>query len=219
MIDVIAAEQRAEKLLQKIIVLVGCLGAAVNRHGVGAVALVNLDQPVGSVIERLVPRDLAPLIAIEGLCARAGRLRCFANERRGHPVLVVNEVVAEASFDAEVAVVDHRVERRRHFVNVVVLDVQLEIASHAAVGAGGRYDAIGGDHGDFLRRFFPPLVACMISFKSNPCSSSASRLGLSAPVGQTPTHWPQNTQVVSGMGLSKKVPMAVSKPRPLKLIA
>ena len=76
-IDVIGAEQRAEKLLQEIVVLVGCLGAAVDRQGVGAVALVNLDQPIGSVIERLVPRDLAPLIAIEGLCARAGRLRWF----------------------------------------------------------------------------------------------------------------------------------------------
>jgi hypothetical protein len=44
-------------------------------------------------------------------------------------------------------------------------------------------------------------------------------LGLSAPVGQTPTHCPQKTQLVSGMGLSKNVPMLVSKPRPLKLMA
>src|SRR4029077_17912682 len=114
--------------------------------------------------------------------------------------------------------VDGGIEWRCHLINVVILDVEFEIAAHAAVGAGGRDDAIGGDHG-FLRRFFPPLVACTISFRSNPCSSSASRLGFSAPVGQTPTHWPQNTQLVSGMGLSKKVPIPVSKPRPLKLIA
>src|SRR5262245_25602045 len=97
--------------------------------------------------------------------------------------------------------------------------MQIQVATHAAIGAGGRDDAIGADHGAFLRRLVPPLVACTISFKSKPCSSRDSRLGLSAPVGQTPTHWPQNTQVVSGMGLSKNVPMAVSKPRPLKLIA
>ena len=160
-IHVIGAEQGAEQLLQEIVVLVGCLGAAVDRHGVCAIALENLDQPAGGVIEGLVPRDLAPLVAVEGLGARAGRLRCLANERRRHPVLVVNEVVAEASFDAQVAVVDHRVKRRRHFVDVVVLDMQLQVASHAAVGTCGRDDAIGRDHGDFLRRFFPPLVACI----------------------------------------------------------
>ena len=33
------------------------------RNGVCAVALKNLDQPAGGVIERLVPRDLAPLVA------------------------------------------------------------------------------------------------------------------------------------------------------------
>src|SRR5262249_31998347 len=215
----VRAKYRAEKLLQKIVVLVGCLGAAVNCHSVGAIALENLDQSSGGIIEGLVPGDLAPLIAIKGLCARARRLCGFADERRRYPVFTVNKIVAETSFDAQVAVVDRPVKRRGHFVDVIVLDMQFEIASDAAIGAGGRDDAIGGDHGDFLRRFFPPLVACMISFRSNPCSSSASRLGLSAPVGQTPTHWPQKTQVVSGMGLSKKVLIPVSKPRPLKLIA
>ena len=38
-------------------------------------------------------------------------------------------------------------------------------------------------------------------------------------VGQTATHCPQKTQVVSGRGLSKKVPICVSKPRPVKLMA
>src|SRR5262245_53013388 len=219
MIDVITAEQHAEKFLQQVVVLVGGLGAAVNRHGVGAVALVNFHHSISRIIESLVPRNFAPLITIESLGARAGRLRGFSNEWRGHAVLVVDKVVAEAAFNAQISVIDHRVKRRGDFVDVVVLDVQLELTSHAAIRAGGRDNAVGGDHGDFLRRLLPALVAWIISFKPNPCSSSASRLGLSAPVGQTPTHWPQKTQVVSGMGLSKKVPMPVSKPRPLKLIA
>ena len=50
----------------------------------------------------------------------------------------------------------------------------------------------------------------MISSAGTPCSSSHWRLGLSAPVGQTPTHCPQKTQVVSGRGFSKKVPIWVS---------
>ena len=88
-VDVVGAKQRAEQFLQKVIVLVGGLGAAVDRHGVGAVALVDLDQAVGGVVERLVPRDFAPLIAVEGLGARAGRLGLLANQRRGDPVFVV----------------------------------------------------------------------------------------------------------------------------------
>ena len=188
MIDVIAAEQRAKQFLQEIVVFVGCLGAAVDRHRVGAIALVNLDQPLSGIIERLVPGCLAPLVAVKSLGARAGLLRSLANERRGYPVLVVNKVVAEPSFDAQIAVIHHAVERRGYFVNEIVLDVQLQIAPHAAVGAGGWDDPIRCNHGDFLRRFFPPLVACMISSNERPCSSSDSRLGLSAPVGQTPTH-------------------------------
>src|SRR6266498_3501414 len=89
---------------------------------------------------------------------------------------------------APIAVVDHSVKRRGHLVDVVVFDVQLEAAAYAAIGAGGGNDPIGIDHGDFLRRFFPALVACIISSKLTPCSSSHSRLGSSAPVGQTPTH-------------------------------
>ncbi len=70
-IDVIAAEQRAKQLLQEIVVFVGCLGAAVDRHRIGAIPLVNLDQPLSGIIEGLVPRYLAPLVAVEGLGARS----------------------------------------------------------------------------------------------------------------------------------------------------
>src|SRR5262249_45564068 len=111
-IDVVRAKYRAEKLLQEIVVLVSCLGAAVNCHSVGAIALENLDQSAGGIIEGLVPGDLAPLIAIKGLCARARSLRGFADERRRYPVLTVNKIVAETSFDAQVAVVDRPVKRR-----------------------------------------------------------------------------------------------------------
>src|SRR3972149_1400731 len=67
--------------------------------------------------------------------------------------------------------------------------------------------------------FLSVRVTCMISSSVNPCSRSHSRFGFSAPVGQTPTHCPQNTHVVSGIDLSKQVPIWVSKPRPAKLIA
>src|SRR5215475_3925407 len=99
-IDVVGAKKRAEKLLQEIVVFVGCLGAAVYRHGIGAVALENLDESAGGIIEGLVPGDLAPLIAIKGLCTGTGRLNVFGDGRRRYPVLIVNEVVAKTSLDA-----------------------------------------------------------------------------------------------------------------------
>ena len=55
-----------------------------------------------------------------------------------------------------------------------------------------------------------PELFTAISSGAMPSSNRNSRLGLSAPVGQTPTHWPQNTQVDSGMERSKNVPISVS---------
>ena len=79
----------------------------------GAVAPVDLDQPVGDVVQGFVPGDLAPLRPVEGLGALPGLLRCLADQRRGDPLRAVDEVVAEAALDAQVAVVDHRIERAR----------------------------------------------------------------------------------------------------------
>src|SRR5215208_3663094 len=218
-IDVVAAEQCAEKFLQQVVVFVGRLGATVNCHGVGPIALVNLAQAVRAVIKSFVPRNFAPLLSVKRLRTRAGCLFGFTDERCGHPVFIINEIITEAAFDAEVAAVDDGIKWRGDFINVVVLDVQFELAADAAVRTGSRGDVIGTDHGDFLPRLLTPRLAWMISLRSNPLSRSASRLGLSAPVGQTPTHWPQKTQLVSGIDLSKNVPIPVSKPRPLKLIA
>ena len=55
-IDVVGAEQRAEHLLQQVVVFVGGLGAAVHRQRVRAIAPVNLHQPVGDVDPALHPR-------------------------------------------------------------------------------------------------------------------------------------------------------------------
>src|SRR5512138_3736100 len=68
-------------------------------------------------------------------------------------------------------------------------------------------------------RFFLPVFITLISSGRTPCSSKYCRFGFSAPVGQTPTHCPHNTHVVSGMDRSKNVPICVSNPRPSKLMA
>ena len=60
-IDVVGAEQGAEHLLQQVVVFVGGFGAAVHRQRLRAIPPVDLHQPVGHVIQRLVPAHLAPL--------------------------------------------------------------------------------------------------------------------------------------------------------------
>src|SRR5690349_21846738 len=49
----------------------------------------------------------------------------------------VHELPAEAALDAEVAASDVVVHRGRGFDDSVVLDVQLQVAAYAAVGADG----------------------------------------------------------------------------------
>jgi hypothetical protein len=100
--------------------------------------------------------------------------------------------------------------------------MQVQTASHPTVGADSTDDSIGFDHLDISYLFFRlrfMRVNCMMSSGVFPCSSNHSRLGFNAPVGQTPTHWPQKTQVDSGRLCPKKVSMLVSNPRPLKLMA
>src|SRR5690606_14076454 len=62
-------------------------------------------------------------------------------------------------------------------------------------------------------------VISRICSRSKPCSSPHCTFGLSAPVGQTPTHCPQNTHVVSGIGFSSNVAMCEWNPRLPKLSA
>ena len=137
MINVVGAEQRAEHFLHQVVVFVGGFGAAVDRQGVGAVALIDLDEAVCDILESFIPGDLAPLGQIKCLGAFARFLRRFPNERCGHALGMIDIVVAEASLDAQVAVVDRRVERGGDLVDKVILAVQFEGAADAAVGTGG----------------------------------------------------------------------------------
>ncbi len=146
MIHVVGSEQGAEHLLHEIVVFVGSLGTAVDGHGLAAIALVDFHQPIGHVIERLVPARLAPLAAVERLRAPAGLLPRLADERRRHAVGVIHEVVAEAPLHAQVALVDDGIVRRRDAVDEVILDVQVQVAADAAIGTGGGDNSVGLDH-------------------------------------------------------------------------
>ena len=70
-VHVVGAEQRPEHLLQQVVVFVGGLGAAVDGHGIRAVALVDLYQPISNIIQGFIPGNFAPVVAVEGLGAFA----------------------------------------------------------------------------------------------------------------------------------------------------
>jgi len=69
---VVGAEERAEQLLQQVVVLVGGLGAGVGCQGVGAIPPVDIYQAVGDGIQGFIPGDRAPLVKIEGLGTASG---------------------------------------------------------------------------------------------------------------------------------------------------
>src|SRR5215213_9535755 len=66
---------------------------------------------------------------------RSGIRSLLVDRRRQLPAVVLDELEAEAALDAEVAVRDRVVERRRDLDDRVVLLVQHEVAAHAAVRA------------------------------------------------------------------------------------
>jgi hypothetical protein len=55
---------------------------------------------------------------------------------------MVDVIVAKPSLDTEISVIDRRVKRRGDLENEIVFDVELQIASHSAVRAGGGDDFI-----------------------------------------------------------------------------
>ncbi len=59
-VHVVGAEQRPEHFLQQVVVFVGGLGAAVDSHGIRAIAFVDFHQSVGDDSRELIPGGFAP---------------------------------------------------------------------------------------------------------------------------------------------------------------
>ena len=129
-----------------VIVFVGSLGAAVDRHRLRPITAIDLHQPIRNQVKRLIPGRLAPFTALRGRRACAGCLWRASDEWSCHAVRVVEEVIAKASLHAQVALVDDAIVRRGDTVNKLILDVQMQITPHATIGAGGGDNAVRLDH-------------------------------------------------------------------------
>ncbi len=135
-VDVVVAERRPDHLLDDVDLLVGAAagGDAADR----ADAVLGLEglEAVGRLGDRLVPRDLAPLV-VDRVAHHRGELA----------VLVGGVAVGEPALDAAVALVGAAVLRRDHpydaRVVALALDLGAERAADAAVGAGGLDGARG----------------------------------------------------------------------------
>jgi hypothetical protein len=74
----------------------------------------------------------------------------FANQGSGHPAGAVNEIVPKTTLDTQVAVINHGIKWRADVVDIIVLDVQVQVAAYTAKWTGGGDDSIGFKH-NFLR--------------------------------------------------------------------
>jgi len=96
-----------------------------------------LDAPqlAGGVADRLLPRDLAPLVT-----------DALADHRLDDPVGVCGVTVGETALDARVSVVGATVTRRSHahhlHVRTLAAQFRLQAAADAAVGAGRAHGAL-----------------------------------------------------------------------------
>ena len=85
------------------------------------------------------------------------------------------------------------------------------VPSEHSTGDTTRRGAITAERAAELREILAESLAGHVTRRD--VLKRASALGLSAPVGHTPMHWPQNTHGDSVIGIWKLVETRVSKPR------
>jgi hypothetical protein len=135
MIDIVRADQPAREFLQQVIFLICTLGGYQKTDCVGAVLRADIGQSLRCVLQRLVPEH--------GLQSAAG-----AQQWLPQPIGRVYEINAEATFHAQVAPVHRAVKSSRNPVDQVVAQVQIDLATDAAVRARSWYDSVWFDHVD-----------------------------------------------------------------------
>ena len=178
-VDIVVAERGADQLLDDEHFLVGATGGSDAADRAAAVFGLDALQPLGRMADRLVPGHDPPRLVDR-----------FPDHGLGHPVLVGRVAPGEAALDAGMAVIGLAVLMRRHAHDPVALQLGLERAADAAIGAGR--DHARGPAGHASTTDFSTRVA----------------------VGQACTQAPHDTHSESRKSSSMPADTWLSNPRP-----
>ena len=145
MVDVVCVEDGAKEPLSEVIVLVRGFCAEERGQCPRSVLLIHLGELGGDQVERLIPGHGFPRIVAGGQAASgawAAAARRGANHRRGYAFWTVDEVPAEATLDAQIAMIDDGIVRRGGFQDLIAGDVEFERAANATERTDGGNDFI-----------------------------------------------------------------------------
>ena len=134
-VDVVGAENGADKFLEEIVVLVGGLGAGVAGQGIATVGIAQGGEARRDEVQRGVPGS--------GL-----ELAVALDQRLGETIAAGHEIVAETAFHAEAAVVGFDGRHPVGTNDAVLLDEERHLTAHPAVGAGGDDALVGRRRGE-----------------------------------------------------------------------
>ena len=130
-VDIVVAEPGANHLLNQEHFLVGAARGADRADRVAPVLRLNAPEFVRRIGDRVVPRDFAPRV-----------LDPLADHRLENAVLVGGVAVGEPALDAGMALVGLAGLVGDHAQDFVALELRLEGAADAAIGAGRHHRAL-----------------------------------------------------------------------------
>ena len=125
-IDIIGLEYRPSELIGDVILFIRNSRRGQHSYTVAAIFFLDLAELIRNQIEGFIP-------------TRFSELAVFFYQGSGKPLRRMNKVKTKASLDAKGAVVWNRILNTGDFDHFIVFYVQVHLASHAAITAGGAH--------------------------------------------------------------------------------
>jgi len=124
MVDIVRLENSPEQLLHVVGIFVDAASAADAGDGIRTMLCDDFPEPACDEIKCFIPGCFAKLTVL------------LANQRCFEPILRIDEIVAKAALDAQLAIVRRTVLDGSHLDDLLALDMKVELAAHAAVRTG-----------------------------------------------------------------------------------
>ncbi len=124
-VDIIAAQPGTEQFLKKIVLFVAQAAGSQTGQGIGAMCFLDFTGLFDDLRQRVAP-------------FRRHRLPVLGHHGRLEALVGIDKPVIEKSTNTQVAVVDGRAVLGGHTLDFIVLDMNIDFALAAALGADGR---------------------------------------------------------------------------------